>query len=90
MIWSFVYFLDCHATLTKSYGEITSYGFPQGYYKFMDCTWLIQRSHGEVIEITEQTRLTQDKVTLDITGYASGIYFVDIVDITNISVKDEQ
>jgi hypothetical protein len=32
---------------------------------------------GEVIEITEQTRLTQDKVTLDITGYASGIYFVE-------------
>ena len=46
------YFLDCHATLTESHGEITSFGFPKGYYNKMDCTWLIQRSHGEVIEIT--------------------------------------
>ena len=44
-------FLDCHATLTQSHGDITPFGFPQGYYNNMDCTWLIQRPHGEVIEI---------------------------------------
>ena len=44
--------LDCHATLTESHGKITSFGFPTGYYNFMDCTWLIQGSYGEVIEIT--------------------------------------
>ena len=52
LIGFFFYFLDCHATLTESHGEITSFGFPTGYYNEMDCTWLIQRSHGEVIEIT--------------------------------------
>ena len=44
-------FLDCHATLTQSHGDITSFGFPQGYYNEMYCTWLILRPHGEVIEI---------------------------------------
>ena len=44
--------LGCHATLTESDREITSFGFPTGYYHFMDCTWLIQGSYGEVIEIT--------------------------------------
>ena len=52
LIGFFFYFLDCHATLTESHGEITSFGFPTGYYNRMDCTWLIQRAHGEVIEIT--------------------------------------
>ena len=42
-----------------------------------DVTIKVMNAVGEVIEITEQTRLTQDKVTLDITGYASGIYFVE-------------
>ena len=46
------YVLGCHATLTESHGEMTSFGFPTGYYNSMDCTWLIQGSHGEVIEIT--------------------------------------
>jgi hypothetical protein len=47
-----VNFLDCHTTLTQPHGEITSYGFPEGYYHNMDCTWLIQRPNGEVIEIS--------------------------------------
>ena len=58
--------LDCHATLTESHGEITSYGFPQGYYNRMDCTWLIQRSHGEVIEITISHFDVQPDVNLQI------------------------
>ena len=52
MLIGFFYFLDCHATLTESHGEITSFGFPTGYYNLMDCTWLIRGSYGEVIEIT--------------------------------------
>ena len=52
MLIGFFYFLDCHATLTELHGEITSFGFPTGYYNKMDCTWLIRRPHGEVIEIT--------------------------------------
>ena len=52
LIRIFFYILDCHATLTELHGEITSFGFPTGYYNFMDCTWLIQRFHREVIEIT--------------------------------------
>ena len=44
-------FLDCHTALNQSHGDITSLGFPQGYYNNMDCVWLIQRPHGEVIEI---------------------------------------
>ena len=50
LIW-FYYILACHATLTESHGEITSFGFPTGYYNLMDCTWLIQRSHGELVEV---------------------------------------
>ena len=64
MLIGFFYFLDCHATLTESHGEITSFGFPQGYYNNMDCTWLIQRPHGEVIEI----RFTSFDVESDL-GY---------------------
>ena len=43
--------LDCHATLTESQGDVISYGYPQGYYNYMQCTWLIQRPLGEVIEM---------------------------------------
>ena len=58
-------FLDCHATLTQSHGDITSFGFPQGYYNNMDCTWLIQRPNGEVIEI----RFTSFDVESDFTYF---------------------
>lgn len=42
-----------------------------------DVTVRVMNAVGQVIETTEKTRLTQDNVTLDITGYASGIYFVE-------------
>ena len=42
----------CAVNLTQPSGEITSYGFPLAYYREMDCTWLIQRLQGEIIEIS--------------------------------------
>lgn len=42
-----------------------------------DVTVRVMNAVGQVIETTSQTKLTQDNVTLDITGYASGIYFVE-------------
>lgn len=42
-----------------------------------DVTVRVMNAVGQVIETTEKTRLTQDNLTLDITGYASGIYFVE-------------
>ena len=51
-LWGFFFYLqDCHVILTQSYGTITSYGFPQSYYNDMECTWLIQRHQGQVIEL---------------------------------------
>ena len=61
-------FLDCHTTLTQPHGKILSYGFPQGYYNNMDCTWLIQRSHGEVIEIMILHFDVQPDLILQICG----------------------
>ena len=42
---------DCHATLNEQLGDVISYGYPQGYYNRMDCTWLIQRPFGEIIKM---------------------------------------
>ena len=42
-----------------------------------DVTVRVMNAVGEVIETTTQTKLTQDNVTLDIKGYASGVYFVE-------------
>ena len=47
-----VWFLDCNVSIDDKYGQIRSYGFPNEYYNYLDCTWLIQSSPLEAIEVT--------------------------------------
>ena len=47
-----IWFLDCNVTIDDMFGQIRSYGFPKEYYSQMDCTWLIQSSSNEAIEVT--------------------------------------
>ena len=43
-------FSDCAVTITKSFGVITSPGFPQLYPRGIDCTWNIQVPIGQMIQ----------------------------------------
>ena len=45
-------FSDCAVTTTESFGVITSPGFPQPYRNAIDCTWNIQMSIGQLIQIS--------------------------------------
>ena len=44
-------FSDCAVTITQPFGVITSPGFPQLYRNWIDCTWYIQLSIGQLIQL---------------------------------------
>ena len=50
---NFVISTDCAITLTNPNGFVTSPGYPHNNYPDLtDCTWLIQLSPGQIIEIS--------------------------------------
>lgn len=42
-----------------------------------DVTVRVMNAVGEVIEVTEQTNVSNDNMQVDITGFASGVYFIE-------------